>query len=93
MFILQDNKLYIEDKDNNIIGVNVYHNKIEPIKSEKVKLNKNHTVMTAYEMKCRFNINEERSYLFPKEEVKKTKKEVKKDDSTSKTKKKTGKSK
>lgn len=93
MFILQDGKLYIQNKSNEIIGVDISIDEINKIKGTEIKLGK-HKKLTAFETKCKFQINENNPYTFPKpKEVKKEKKEVKVDGTTPKTKKSTGKSK
>lgn len=97
MFIYQDGKIYIQDKKD-IVGVEIYSDKILPVKGSETKLGV-HEKLTAYEVKCRFNIREDNPYIFPfekkeeKVEEDEVKKEVKSNESTSKTKKSGGKSK
>ena len=63
MFILQDGKVYIQDKKG-IIGVEIYTDKILPVKGSETKLGI-HERLTALEVRCRFNIREDNPYIFP----------------------------
>lgn len=92
MFILQDGKLHIQDKKG-VVGVDVHFDNVLPVKGTECTLKKNHYKLTALEVKCRFNINEDNPYIYPKpKKVEKVKKEVVKG-ATSKAKKASGKSK
>lgn len=90
MLIMQDGNLYIQ-KDKGIIGVDINSDGIQEVKGSETKLTAYKT-LTPYEVYAKFQINKDNDYVFPRPE-KVVKKEVKKDESTSKTKKPTGKSK
>lgn len=90
MFVYQDGKLFIQ-KGKKIIGVEVYADKIKTITGTETDEKPNRIILTASEMKAKFNITEETPYIFPQE--KKEEKEEVIDDATPKVKKSTGKSK
>lgn len=83
MFIKQDNKLYVRDKDR-LIGVSVYLDNVLKVKGSETDL-REYEELTVYEVYRKFNIDVE-PYVFPK-----SKKGVS-NGTTSKTKKLSGKS-
>lgn len=94
MFILQDGKLHIQDKGDKIVGVDIHFDKVTPVKGTSTKLGV-HKELTAFEVKCKYQIREDNEYKYPrpkKKVVKESKKEVK-SNATTKTKKASGKSK
>lgn len=88
MFILQDGKLYVQEKKG-LIGVSIDSDKILKIKGTEIALGK-HEILSALEVRCRFNIRFQ-PYVFPVE--KKVEKKEVVANATTTTKKVSGKSK
>lgn len=65
MFIIQNNKLYVKNKDG-LIGISVYSDKVLKIKGTESKLTAPYDILTAIEVKFKFNITENTPYIFPK---------------------------
>lgn len=82
-YIYQDNKLYASLGKNNIVGVEIYSDKIVQVKGTETTLADVHDVLTKREVNCKFHI-EETPYIFPQK--KKEVKEVVEGESTGKTK-------
>lgn len=76
MFVYQNGKLYIQDGDD-LVGVEIYPNKVVKVKGTETKLADKYQFGSLYEMRCRFNVTEEKPYIFPVETVNL---EVEKDD-------------
>lgn len=89
MFILQDGKLYVQEKKG-LIGVSIDSDKILKIKGTEIALGKEHEKLSALEVRCRFNIRFQ-PYVFPVE--KKVEKKEVVANATTTTKKVSGKSK
>lgn len=66
MFVYQNDKLYVQLKDN-LAGVEIHSGEVSVIKSERAKLGKQFELLTPMEVNARFN----GEYEFPKVEVKK----------------------
>lgn len=88
MFVYQDGKLYALDKKNKLVGVAIYFDKVLKIKGTESELNIIHDILTASEVKKKFNITEDNPYIFPKV----VKKEVVNNESTTNVKRTTKKS-
>lgn len=92
MYILQDNKLYVQKGKKQLVGVNVGPDKIVET-SEKAELKPFFQILTPSEVRSKFNIREGNEYKFPVEKkTTKKKTEVVKDESTKSTKRTTRKS-
>lgn len=70
MYILQNGKMYIESGHNKIIGVEIHPDKIITIKGTEIKLEGEYEVLTAFEVRCRYNLDAGDSYVFPVEKKK-----------------------
>ena len=68
MFILQDGKLHIQEEDK-LVGVDVYSDKVVLVKGSETKFGKEFSLLTPFEVRCKFNIELE-PYKFPKVEKK-----------------------
>lgn len=64
MYIYQNGKLYIHE-EKQLVGVNVYSDKVVKVTGTTAKLGKNYLVLTPYEVRKKFHIDEQ-PYIFPK---------------------------
>lgn len=70
MYIYQNGKLYVQNEDNVLVGVEIYPDKgVFRIDGTETKLEDVYEVCTPYEARCRFNITIETPYIFPKETI------------------------
>lgn len=81
MYIYQNGKLYIHE-EKQLVGVNVYSDKVVKVTGTTAKLGKEYLLLTPYEVRKKFHINKQ-PYMFPKPATTKAKtttkaKEVKK---------------
>lgn len=80
MYIYQNGKLYIQ-KDNRLIGVEIYSDKVLTVEGTETELSENHERFTPFEVYCKFQIRNT-PYIFPRDTVKVDKKVVEKDNDT-----------
>lgn len=73
MFIYQNGKLYVQD-GNKFVGVEIYSDKITKVKGTEVTKNKNSKLLSHFEVRAKFQLDE-KPYIFPVE--KESKVEVK----------------
>ena len=64
MYIYQNGKLYIHE-GKQLVGVNVYSDKVVKVTGTTAKLGKEYLVLTPYEVRKKFHIDE-KPYMFPK---------------------------
>ena len=83
MYIYQDGKLYIQDGEQ-LVGVEIYSDKVVLVEGENTTLSKECKILTAYEVQCKFHI-QQTPYIFPRGD-KETAKEVIVDDTDIKVK-------
>ena len=81
MYIYQNGKLYIHE-EKQLVGVNVYSDKVVKVTGTTAKLGKEYLLLTPYEVRKKFHIDKQ-PYMFPKPAITKAKttkkdKEVKK---------------
>lgn len=67
MYIYQNGKLYVQ-KEEFLIGVEIYPDKVLEIEGTETELAEKYDVCTTHEVRCRFHI-EEIPYIFPRGEV------------------------
>lgn len=83
MYVYQDGKLYAQEGDK-LIGVEIHPDKVLRLKGTETKLSDSYEMLTPYEVQCKFQIVDGKSYIFPVEDNKDG--EVLKDDPTGTTK-------
>ena len=64
MLIYQNGKLYVQHGDN-IIGVEIYPDKIIKVDGSEEKLSEKYQVLTPYEVRCKWHITKDNFYIFP----------------------------
>lgn len=64
MYIYQDNKLYSLLGENELVGVDVYSDKVLPIDNTNTLLGLDYLVLTKREVNVKFHIDEQ-PYIFP----------------------------
>lgn len=64
MYIYQNGKLYIHE-GKQLVGVNVYSDKVVKVSGTTAKLGKEYLILTPHEVRKKFHINEQ-PYMFPK---------------------------
>lgn len=82
MYVYQNGKPYVKTGDV-LVGVDIHSNKCVTVKNTETKLEKEFSVLTASELRAKFNVTEDSSYKFPRP----VSKAVENDDSTGKTRK------
>lgn len=70
MYIYQNGKLYIQKDNGGLVGVDYGIGKITEISGTDTVLAKEYDVCTKMEIIARFHIDEENSYVFPREGLK-----------------------
>ena len=65
MYVYQNGKLYLQDGEK-LVGVEIYFDKVLPIKGTETKMGKLYELLTKYEVMCKFHIAEN-PYIFPQE--------------------------
>ena len=66
MFILQNGKVYIQDK-NKLVGVEIYTDNVIKVKGTETEFLDVYEIYDAVTIKKKFNIREDNPYIFPQE--------------------------
>lgn len=66
MFIYQDGKLYTQTGDKELVGVEIYSDKVLLIEGTEAELADEHEILTPFEVNCRFGIFAGMEYKFPR---------------------------
>ena len=69
MFIRQDGKLYIENGDGKIVGVEIYSHDIIKVTGTETVIKPEHRKFSATDIWVKYNIREDNPYIFPIEKV------------------------
>lgn len=70
MYIYQNGKLYVRKEDNALIGVEIYPDKgVFEVEGTETQIAELYEECTPYEVKCRFQLEIDNPYLFPKEVI------------------------
>jgi hypothetical protein len=64
MYIYQNGRLYVHE-GKQLVGVNVYSDKVVKVTGTTAKLDKEYLLLTPYEVRKKFHIDEQ-PYMFPK---------------------------
>lgn len=68
MYILQEGKLYIQDGDS-LVGIEIYPDKVLKVKGTETGYVIPYQMLTPFEVRCKFQLNDGGTYIFPKEEL------------------------
>lgn len=70
MYVIKDGKVYVQDGDNKLVGVEIYPSEIVKLTDIEIEDDGENQLYTPFEIRAKFQIHDGESYIFPRDNVK-----------------------